>query len=83
VDYDFDWDEANEEKLQLRHFVRAEEVEQVFYNRAMVRRNGPTYIAVGRTDAGRHLLVHFEVRKGSIRAFSARNLSDREKQRFS
>jgi uncharacterized DUF497 family protein len=82
VDIDFDWDEANEEKLLLRHFVRAEEVEQVFYNGAMVRRQGTDYLAVGQTDAGRWLLVAFERRSSSVRPFSARDLTTREKRRF-
>ncbi len=33
MDYDFDWDEANEEHLLLRHHVHADEVEEVFYGR--------------------------------------------------
>jgi uncharacterized DUF497 family protein len=82
LDYDFEWDEHNEEKLLLRHFVRPEEVEQVFYNRASVRRQGDSYMAVGRTDAGRALLVVFERRGSLIRPFSARDLTSRERQRF-
>ena len=82
MDYDFEWDEGNEEKLLLRHSVRAEEVEQVFYNRPQVRRIADGYIAVGRTDSGRWLHVVFEVRGGRIRSYSARNLTPREQRRF-
>jgi len=82
VDIDFEWDEANEEKLLLRHFVRAEEVEQVFYNRPMVRRQGTEYVAVGQTDSGRWLKVFFERRSSSVRAYSARDLTAAEKRRI-
>lgn len=79
---DFDWDEANELKLLLRHHVRAEEVEQVFYNGAQVRRDGEHFLAIGATDDGRWLLVVFVRRSGRIRAFSARDLKEREKRRW-
>lgn len=48
MDYDFDWDEANEERLLLRHHVRAQEVEEVFYGGPEVRREGDAYLAVAR-----------------------------------
>jgi uncharacterized DUF497 family protein len=81
MDYDFEWDEDNELKLLLRHHVRAYEVEEVFYNGASVRRDGDNYLAMGQTDAGRWLLVVFQ-RKGTvIRAYSSRDLSEREKRR--
>jgi uncharacterized DUF497 family protein len=79
---DFEWDEANEEKLLLRHHVRPEEVEEVFYNHAQVRRTGDDYLAIGHTDSGRQLLVVFERRLGRIRPYSARDLTPREKQRL-
>ena len=82
MDIEFDWDEGNEEKLLIRHFVRADEAEQVFYNDAMVRRQGNDYVAVGRTNAGRWLLVRFERTSTRIQPFSARDLTRREKHRF-
>lgn len=82
MDYDFDWDEANEEHLLLRHHVHADEVEEIFYGRPAVRRDGDVYVAIGPTGAGRWLLIVFELREGRIRAFSARDLNDREKRRF-
>ena len=79
---DFDWDEGNEEKLLLRHFVRPEEVEQVFFGGPVVRRAQEAYVAVGPTFDGRWLLIVFELRVGRIRAYSARDLTDREKRWF-
>ncbi len=83
MDYDFEWDEANEEKLLLRHFVRPEEVEQVFYNPPDVRRTGDVYLAVGHTNGGRLLLIVFENHQQHIRPYSARDLTPRERRRFS
>lgn len=83
MDYDFDWDEANEEKLLLRHYVRAHEVEEVFYGKPSVKGIGDEiYVAVGPTYGGRWLLIVFERREGRIRPYSARDLTDREKRRF-
>ena len=82
MDYDFDWDEANEEKLLLRHHGRAQEVEEVFYGGPEVQREGDAYLAVGPTAAGRWLLVVFVLREGRIRPYSARDLTPREKRRF-
>jgi uncharacterized DUF497 family protein len=79
---DFDWDEDNEGRILLRQFVRAEEVEEVFFNHPQVRRTGDVYLAVGESDSGRHLLVVFERRDGRIRPYSARDLTDREKKRM-
>lgn len=82
MDYDFDWDEGNELKLLLGHHVQAKEVEEVFYNGASVRRDGDAYLAIGQTDAGRWLLVVFERRGSVIRAYSSRDLTEREKRRL-
>jgi uncharacterized DUF497 family protein len=83
MDYDFDWDDTNEQKLLLRHFVRADEVEEVFYGKPSVKTLGEeAYVAIGPTDAGRWLLIVFVRREGRIRPYSARDLTDREKRRF-
>ena len=82
TDLEFDWDEGNEEKLLLRHDVRADEVEQLFRNTPQVRRSGDAYLAVGPTDEGRWLLVVFILREDRMRPFSARALTPNEKHRF-
>lgn len=82
MDYDFEWDEGNELKLLLRHHVRPEEVEEVFYNGASVRRDGDNFLAIGQTNAGRWLLVVFERKGAVIRAYSSRDLTEREKRRL-
>lgn len=82
TDLEFDWDEGNEEKLLLRHDVRADEVEQLFRNAPQVRRSGDAYLAVGPTDGGRWLLVVFVLREYRIRPYSARDITTNEMRRF-
>ena len=79
----FEWDEANEAKLLERHVVSAEEAEQCFFNPKDERSHGDAYLLMGRTDAGRHLLLVFIKKPGNvIRIFSARDLDDAEKRIF-
>jgi uncharacterized DUF497 family protein len=63
----FEWDQANEEKLVLRHGVSAWEAEQCFFNECDVRICGQgTYLLMGRTDSGRMLLLVFERKPGHV-----------------
>lgn len=63
----FDWDDGNRGKA-LRHGISDEEIEQVFFNEAVMdrqARNTPgeeRRRALGETDAGRLLRVIFTVR---------------------
>lgn len=85
MEIEFDWDEANEEKLLARHNVRADEAEQCFFNGPLIQRiGGPsTYIAYGVTDGGRYLFLVYQRKPGNvIRIYSARDLTAREKRRF-
>ncbi len=79
---DFQWDDANEEHLVERHGVYPEEVEQVFYNGAHVRREGEFYYALGQNDAGRYLAVVAVLRGSAIRVISARPMNPRERRSY-
>lgn len=66
---DFEWDEHNLDEIAA-HQVGFEEAEQCFFNRHQVYRNKKkpgrsyeTFKLVGRTDAGRSLLVIFFVKE--------------------
>lgn len=78
----FEWDEVNVEHILERHGVEPEEAEQVFFNVPRVRREGGVYEALGRDDAGHHLVVIFVVRASLIRVISARPMSTRERRRY-
>ncbi len=80
---EFDWNEANEEKLLLRHDVTAEEAEQCFDHPRSIRRKGGVYLMLGRTDGDRFLFLVFErTGTGAIRVFSARDMTDGERRTY-
>ncbi len=78
---EFEWDNGNEEHLITRHNVYPEEVEQVFFNGAYIRRARDAYYAYGRDDTGRYLFLVFVLRGTAVRVFSARTMT-REERRF-
>ena len=86
----FIWLEEILEKLERKHSVAEREVIEVFESSPRFRfvekghRSGENvYAAMGRTDAGRHLIVFF-VLKSSGRALplSARDMTDAERKRY-
>ena len=86
----FQWDEGNVVKIWQRHRVSPAECEQAFFNRPLVAmpderhsQQEPRYYALGKTDGGRRLFVVFTVRESSIRVISARDMSRKERRRYS
>ena len=89
----FDWDDGNVDK-NLSHGVTDEEIEEVFLNdedSPAVRyvgdtRGEPRYRALGRTDAGRYLLVAFTFRHRDslrlVRPISARPMTQSERRQY-
>ena len=84
----FDWDAGNERKSADKHGVRQAEAEQAFFNDPLLiladeRHSGsePRFHALGRSEAGRRLLITFTLRRDStlIRVISARDMSARER----
>jgi uncharacterized DUF497 family protein len=78
------------EKIESKHGVSTDEVEQVLQNEPRIRRVGrgnvdgeDLYNAVGQTDAGRYLVTFF-IYKGRGRALviSARDASPREQKSY-
>jgi len=83
----FEWDAGNSGKSWRRHRVSQAEAEQVFFNRPIVvaedpehSAKEPRYFSLGRTDAGRRLMVVFTLRGPSLRVISARPMSRRERK---
>src|ERR1043165_30815 len=81
----FQWDEGNSDKNWRRHQVSRAEAEQVFFNLPLVvssaRESGreKRFCALGRTDAGRLLMIVFTTRGDLMRVISARPMSRRER----
>ena len=85
----FEWDAGNSDKNWHRHAVRQVEAEQVLLSRPLVltadvkhSQKEPRFIALGHTDAGRHLMVVFAVRGNRVRVISARAMSKAEQQAY-
>lgn len=86
----FIWLEEILEKLERKHHVHENEVVEVFLSNPRFRfvENGHrpgenVYAAMGKSEAGRHLIVFF-VLKSDNRALplSARNMTDAERKRY-
>lgn len=79
---EFDWDEGNAGK-NLAHGVEDAEAEQVFFNRAKLRRSGDRYYLYGLTDEGRFLFVVFIWKRPSCpRVISARDMTASERHYY-
>lgn len=83
----FDWDGGNLGK-NARHGVDNREIEEVFFNQPLLLTpdTGHSGVelrcrALGRTHAGRHVMVVFTLRAGAtlIRVISARPMSRKER----
>ena len=85
----FEWDEGNAEKIRRRHRVTPIEAEQALLNRPVVVRGDPDhsalesrYYSLGRTDAGRALIIVFTIRGPLVRVISARPMSRKERRLY-
>jgi uncharacterized protein len=85
----FDWDEGNSDKNWYLHQVTDRECEEIFLNMPLViaadekhSQNEPRHYALGRTDADRWLFVAFTMRRKMIRVISARDMNQKEAQKY-
>lgn len=84
------WKEQFIEKLERKHHVSTDEVEEVFRNeprfdfvaRGHVARED-VYWALGQTDAGRYLTIFFIYKRGgNAMPISARDMNAKERRRY-
>ena len=79
------WKDYYVDKIEVKHGVLTDEVEEVLFAKPHVRRaqkghvkGEDLYTAYGQTDAGRYLIVFF-IRKGTAALpISARDMTDSE-----
>jgi uncharacterized DUF497 family protein len=84
------WLDSVVEKIERKHGVSRDEVHQVIRGRAMFRfvesghrRGENVYAALGRTAAGRYLVVFFvHKRDDRILILTARDMTDAERRRY-
>lgn len=81
----FQWDEANEEKIWVKHRVSKEEAEDTFYDTKRIffddikhSKQEKRYIILGKTKKRRVLFVAFTLRNKKIRIVSARPINRKE-----
>lgn len=88
---DFLWLDEIVKKLEVKHQVTQEEVEQVFVTNPYFRfiskgrkqQNEDVYAAYGQTEAGRYLTVFFIHKPGHLALIiSARDMDDKERKRY-
>jgi uncharacterized DUF497 family protein len=77
------WDENTANHI-ARHAVSPEEVEEVLFNDSdsprIMRGKENRYLAYGKTNAGRLLLVVLIISNRKTRIITARDMTDREKK---
>jgi hypothetical protein len=81
---EFQWDDGNEEHI-ARHGVTPAEAEEVFFGRFSVKRSRlDRYVVMGRSGAGRYLVVVIEkLGAGWVRVVTARDMSTAERKLYS
>jgi len=85
----FDWDAGNQDKNWFKHGVAMGKCEEVFFSLPLLWRNDSghsqaelRHLALGQTNAGRYLFIAFTIRKNKIRAISARDMSQKERELY-
>ena len=87
---DFIWLPSILDKVEIKHRVSQDEVEEIFFNRPRYRfvesghrGSEDVYAASGQTEAGRYLIVFF-IHKSSNTALilSARDMDTKERRRY-
>jgi len=85
----FEWDKGNINKNLKKHNVTDKEAEEVFGNKPLrifedIKHSGEEqrFVAYGKTDSKRSLVMVFTLRKEKIRVISARNQSKKERREY-
>jgi len=77
------WDDGTADHIS-RHAVSPEEVEELLFNDSdsprIMRGKENRYLAYGKTNAGRFLLVVLIIANRKTRIITARDMTDREKK---
>jgi len=83
----FDWDKGNTYKNWVKHKIKNEECEQIFFNKPLIiypdlkhsEKEKRSY-ALGRTIENKLLFVVFSLRKKKIKIISARKMNKKEQK---
>ncbi len=82
---EFEWDEANKNKIWLKHKLSAEECEEAFSTEQIFRQADELhsdkenrYILIGNTKKSKKIFIIYTLRKNKVRVISARNMHKKE-----
>jgi uncharacterized protein len=85
----FQWDEGNIDKNLLKHDVENWECEQKFFNEPLIILYDPIHslsenrwVAFGKTDTDRLLIIIFTRRGKLLRVISARDMNRKERKYY-
>lgn len=83
---EFEWDEANKNKIWIKHKVSIEECEEAFAEEQIFIQPDELHsakedrnILIGRTKKSNFLFIVYTLRKNKVRVISARNMHKKEK----
>ena len=83
--HEFEWDKGNKDKNWLKHKVKNEECEEIFFDKKKkilkdVLHSGKEkrFIILGKTKKERLLFVVFTIRNKKVRVISARDINKKE-----
>ena len=81
---DFEWDDGNVLHLALGHGIEPEEAEEVFVLAPLIRKTKRGHYAVfGRTQAGRLLVLVFELKtRGLVRIITGWDMNPAERRHY-
>lgn len=82
---EFEWNEANKNKIWLKHKVSTEECEEAFSTEYLFRQSDDLHshkesrhILISKTKKSRFLFIVYTLRKNKVRVVSARDMHKRE-----
>lgn len=79
----FRWPRGIEEKVRIKHGLSRDEVEECFFDPRQKRLKGRGQrILLGRTDAGRHVMIVYAFEDHVVTIITARDMDSTEKRRF-
>ncbi len=83
------WKDYFVDKIEVKHGVLTDEVEEVLFGKPHIRRaqkghikGEDLYAAYGQTDSGRYLIVFFICKKTGAMPISVRDMTDSERRYY-
>ncbi len=83
----FDWDKGNINKNWIKHKIKNEECEQIFFNQPLIiypdakhSEKEKRLYALGKTIDNKLLFISFTIRNNRLRIISARKMNTKEQK---